>query len=73
MTMNPMDDFLYQLNKYVEYATELRSSYEHLTDHEKSIIRESHPYGSEPETITQQAYDWHDTLFKKVENEKSRS
>ncbi|UOQ93006.1 hypothetical protein MUO14_21820 [Halobacillus shinanisalinarum] len=73
MTMNPLDDFLYQLNKYVEYSTELRSSFEHLTEHEKNIIRDSHPTSSDPLKITKQAYDWHDVLFEKVENEKSRS
>ncbi|GGF12370.1 hypothetical protein GCM10010954_08840 [Halobacillus andaensis] len=70
MTMNPMDDFLYHLKRYMEYTTEMRSSYEHLSEHEKKMILEAHPDGNSPEVISKQVYQWHDTLFKRMEKEK---
>ncbi|MCP3030636.1 hypothetical protein LF817_04715 [Halobacillus sp. A1] len=66
MTMNPMDDFLYHLKRYMEYTTEMRSSYEHLTAQEKEKIVESHPDGNSPEVISKQVYQWHDNLFKRM-------
>lgn len=66
MTMNPMDDFLYQLKKYMEYTTELRSSYEHLSDHEKNMIVEASPTKQGPETLSKHAYAWHDELFERM-------
>ncbi|MBN8234252.1 hypothetical protein JF544_03290 [Halobacillus kuroshimensis] len=66
MTMNPMDDFLWHLKKYMEYTTEMRASYEHLSDHEKSLIVESSPTKQGPETLSKQAYAWHDELFERL-------
>ncbi|KHE67070.1 hypothetical protein [Halobacillus sp. BBL2006] len=66
MSMNHMDDFLYQLKKYMEYTTELRSSYEHLSEHEKSLVVEASPTKNSPETIAKQAYTWHDDLFERL-------
>ncbi|WP_101843718.1 hypothetical protein [Halobacillus sp. Marseille-P3879] len=70
MTMNAMDDFLFHLKRYMEYTTEMRSSYEHLTDAEKNMILEAHPDGNSPEEISKKVYQWHDTLFKRLEKHK---
>ncbi|WP_226578219.1 hypothetical protein [Halobacillus litoralis] len=66
MSMNEMDDFLYHLKKYMEYTTEMRSSYEHLSDREKNLIVESSPTKQGPETLSKQAYAWHDELFDRL-------
>lgn len=67
MTMSPLDDFLYQLNKYMEYTTEMRSSFEHLTEHEKQIIKEASPHKQGPEELSKNAYEWHDALYETLQ------
>ncbi|RWZ60780.1 hypothetical protein EQV77_05655 [Halobacillus fulvus] len=67
MTMNPMDDFLYHLHKYMEYTTEMRSSFEHLTEHQQSLILNASPAKQGPEELSQHAYAWHDALYKTME------
>lgn len=66
MTMNPMEDFLYHLKKYMEYTTEMRASYEHLSEHEKKVIVESAPMNKGPEELSKEAYAWHDELFDRL-------
>ena len=66
MSMNEMEDFLYHLKKYMEYTTEMRSSYEHLSDHQKKIILDAAPEKQGPEALSKQAYAWHDELFKRL-------
>ncbi|WP_246363633.1 hypothetical protein [Halobacillus locisalis] len=63
MTMSPMDDFLYHLHKYMEYTTEMRSSFEHLTEREQQIIKEASPMSQGPEELSKHAYEWHDALY----------
>ncbi|MGI8314074.1 hypothetical protein [Halobacillus mangrovi] len=66
MSMNHMEDFLYQLKDYMQYTTELRSSYEHLSEHEKKLVVEASPTKQSPEVMAKQAYAWHDELFKSL-------
>lgn len=67
MTMNPMDDFLYHLKKYMEYTTEMRESFEHLTEREQQIIKEASPRRHDPEELSKHAYEWHDALYETMQ------
>ncbi|MFD1017982.1 hypothetical protein [Thalassobacillus hwangdonensis] len=64
MSMNEMNDFLYHLKKYMEYTTEMRDTYERLSDYEKEVVKKAHPLSQSPETISKQAYKWHDAIYK---------
>lgn len=66
MTMNPMEDFLFHLKKYMEYTTEMRASYEHLSDHEQNLIVEASPDKQGPHELSKHAYEWHDELYKNL-------
>ncbi|MGP4062227.1 hypothetical protein [Halobacillus litoralis] len=66
MPPNEMEDFLYHLKKYMEYTTEMRAAYEHLSEHGKSLVVEASPTKQGPETLSQQAYAWHDELYKRT-------
>ncbi|MBH0228956.1 hypothetical protein LCL89_06295 [Halobacillus yeomjeoni] len=66
MAPSPMEDFLYHLKKYMEYTTEMRASYEHLSEHEKKVILESAPHMNGPEELSKNAYAWHDELFERL-------
>lgn len=72
MTMDPMEDFLYHLKKYMEYTTEMRSSYEHLTAEQKEKVIQASPAGKDPEVLSKHAYTWHDKLFTQNEMDKKR-
>ncbi|MCA0969464.1 hypothetical protein LCM20_02520 [Halobacillus litoralis] len=63
MSQSPLDDFLYHLKRYMEYTTEMRSSFEHLTEREKQMIIEASPSQQGPEELSKHAYEWHDALY----------
>ncbi|MYL48893.1 hypothetical protein GLV98_05325 [Halobacillus litoralis] len=69
MPVSEVEDFLYHLKKYMEYTTEMRASYEHLSDHHKNIVVNSSPTKSGPETLSKHAYAWHDELFERLKKE----
>ncbi|TGB05099.1 hypothetical protein [Halobacillus salinus] len=69
MTMRPLDDFLYHLHKYMEYTTEMRSSFEHLTAREKQIVQEASPDHLGPEQLSKHAYKWHDDLYEVLDKD----
>lgn len=65
--MNEMQNFLFHLNKYVEYATEMRDAYERLSTEQQQLVIESSPTQESPETVSQKSYTWLENFNKKVE------
>ncbi|SFJ90954.1 hypothetical protein SAMN04487936_105166 [Halobacillus dabanensis] len=69
MSQNELEDFLYHLKKYMEYTTEMRAAFEHLSDEQQRMIVDASPTKEGPETISKHAYAWHDELFNRVNPE----
>ncbi|MCA1012600.1 MULTISPECIES: hypothetical protein [Halobacillus] len=70
MSTDMLEDFQYHLKKYMEYTTEMRAAFEHLSEHQQKIIVEASPTKTGPETLSKQAYAWHDELYKRLNIEK---
>lgn len=66
MSQNELEDFLYHLKKYMEYTTEMRTAYEHLSDEQQRIIVDASPTKQGPEVFSKHAYAWHEELFNRV-------
>ncbi|SEH69568.1 hypothetical protein SAMN05192559_103119 [Halobacillus karajensis] len=63
MAVSEAEDFLYHLKKYMEYTTEMRASYEHLSDNHKKTVVDSSPTKQGPKPYQDMPTLGHDELF----------
>ncbi|SDJ75805.1 hypothetical protein [Sediminibacillus albus] len=64
--MQQLQDFLYELNKYMDQTSVLKDSYNRLTDSEKNLVLSQSPTNQSPDKLSEDATKWLSAMQKEM-------
>ncbi|WP_077622186.1 hypothetical protein [Sediminibacillus massiliensis] len=64
--MTELQDFLYELNRYMNQTSVLQDSYKRLSENEKQLVLAQSPNGSSPDALYNQSISWLNSLQEEM-------
>ncbi|WP_371068437.1 hypothetical protein [Sediminibacillus sp. JSM 1682029] len=64
--MLELQDFLYELNKYMDQSSTLKDAFNRLTETEKQLVLSQSPTHTSPVELAENAIKWHTAMQKEM-------